>query len=121
MSSLTFLKTTFLIILVGFLVYAVMPKYEVKNVTYQSLVMSNAPGFEDRSDQIKVLIRINVITGKVENFLSSITGINEKVVSHDGWSPLADEKKQNRWKAIAKQRPTTVDGDGFVSDTTQNK
>ena len=88
-----FLKITFLIMLAGIVVYAVMPKYEVKNVTYQSLAMSDALGYQEGSYQEKVLIRINVVTGKVENFLSSVFTIHGEVTSHNDWASLADKIK----------------------------
>ena len=101
MKNVTFFKIALLIVLFGTVYHVVTPKYQIRNVSYYSNILSDSPNSGSEMNQEKELIRINRLTGQIERFSSWTTLIPGDISNDKKWVPLADEppKKHGQKKS----------------------
>ena len=97
MSNSTFFKMAVLVILSGIIVYFVLPKYQIKSVSYNHTVTMPS-GEHSTTEEVKTLIKANLITGEVKVFRSSGRLLNGTLlegeyVYEQGWDSI--EKSGN--------------------------
>ena len=96
--KISFLTASVLIILFGGL-YFVLPKYEVKNVKYESLTViasENSNRSKVEKSESQVLVRINKITGKTEELSVFSSWIDGELRDDARWQPIERTTKNKK-------------------------
>ena len=94
MKNSTFFKIALLIILTTICLYTLLPKYAIKNVRYQNTFLTDKFSNSPTVTYETALIRINRLTGQIDQFSAHTSYLQEKEEYIQKWVPFSNEMEK---------------------------